>query len=46
VVNTTWNANNDPGSYVQVQVQYTVTALVPWVPQIVVHSTSEMMIAQ
>lgn len=46
VVTTSWISNNQPGSYVKVNVQYTVTKLVPWVPQMMVQSTSEMMIAQ
>lgn len=46
VVTTTWPTNNNAGSYVKVNVQYTVTKLVPWVPQIVVQSTSELMISQ
>ncbi|MGI9101632.1 MAG: TadE/TadG family type IV pilus assembly protein [Terriglobales bacterium] len=45
-VSTVWAPNNDPGSYVQVTVQYTCTQIVPWVPQIVVSSRSKMMIAQ
>ncbi len=45
-VATTWSPNNSPGSFVQVTVQYTCTQIVPWVPQIVVSSSSQMMIAQ
>ncbi len=45
-VTTTWISNNQPGSYVRVTVQYTCTQIVPWVPQIVVSSRSQMMIAQ
>lgn len=46
VVNTTWPTNNNSGSYVKVNVQYTITQLVPWVPQMTVQSTSELMISQ
>ncbi len=45
-VNTIWIANNNPGSYVQVQVQYVVTQIVPWVPQMTIQSTSKFMVAQ
>ncbi len=45
-VTTTWISNDDPGSYVQVQVKYVVTQIVPWVPQMTLQSTSEFMIAQ
>lgn len=41
-----WLPDNEPGSVVQVTVQYTVTQLVPWVPAITVQSTSRMPIAQ
>ncbi len=46
VVTTTWDPDNSPGSTVQVQVQYNVTRLVPWVPAMTVRSTSRMPIAQ
>lgn len=45
-VTTQWVSNNDPGSLVQVTVQYNVTQLVPWVPAMTVQSTSKMVIAQ
>ena len=41
-----WLPNNDPGSVVQVTVQYNVTKLVPWVPAMTVQSTSQMVISQ
>ncbi len=46
-VNATWpDGNEDPGSRVTVSVQYSVTALVPFVPAITVSSSSTMVIAQ
>ncbi len=41
-----WLPDNDPGSTVEVTVQYRVTQLVPFIPAMTVQSTSRMKIAQ
>ena len=46
-VSTTWNPNNQPGSVVAVQVQYTFNFMIPFVtlPPVNLTSSSQMMIS-
>jgi len=47
-VTSTWTPNNYPGSVVKVQVQYSLSPLVPLIPQqvLTLQSTSQMVISQ
>jgi len=47
-VTTTWNPNNDPGSTVQVKVQYSFNFILPFLPKsaLVMSSSSKMVISQ
>gem|GEM_PF-425356 len=47
-VTTTWLPNNEPGSAVQVQVQYNFASTLPFVPQVTIplSATCQMVIAQ
>ncbi len=47
-VTTTWNPNNNPGSTVTVQVSYSLTFMLPFLPtsSVPMSATSEMVISQ
>jgi Flp pilus assembly protein TadG len=47
-VSTTWNPDNNPGSFVVVDVQYTFNFVMPFVnlPQVSMESTSQLAITQ
>jgi Flp pilus assembly protein TadG len=45
-ITASWAASNDPGDTVTVTVTYNATKLVPFIPAIMVSSTSKMVIAQ
>lgn len=47
-VNTTWTPDNQPGSVVKVNVQYTFQPIVPYMPSgsLTVQATSQMLISQ
>jgi Flp pilus assembly protein TadG len=47
-VSTTWNPNNNPGSFVIVEVQYTFNFVMPFMnlPQLSMESTSQLAITQ
>ena len=48
IVNTTWSPDNNPGSFVKVDVQYTFNFVMPFVtlPQLSLESTSQLVITQ
>jgi Flp pilus assembly protein TadG len=47
-VNTTWNPNNNPGSTVTVQVSYTLSFMLPFLPttSVPMSASSQMLISQ
>ena len=47
-VNTTWSPDNNPGSFVRVDVQYTFSFMAPFValPTVTLESTSQLVVTQ